>query len=99
MKIRAGRYIINSDAYSMWIDEEYESKTGKTATKRVAGYCNNVEQLLKDFRDKKVNGSDAETMEGFMVTMKNALDEAEELLTAMVENEFGLERGVAKWRN
>ena len=98
MKIQAGKYIINSDAYSMWIDEEYRTKSGKTATKRIAGYCNDVGQLLRDFRNKKVNDSDAETMDGLMVTLKNALDEAEELLTAMVENQLGLEKGGAKWR-
>lgn len=100
MRIKAGKYIINSDAYSMWIDEEYESKTGKTATKRIAGYSNDVSHLLNDFRSKKINGSDARTMDELLMTMKNALDEAEELLKAMIDNQFELEvGGGAKWRS
>lgn len=92
MRIQTGKYILNSDAYSMWIDEEYKTKTGKVATKRVAGYCNSPMLLLRDFRDKRVTGSDARNMDDMLVVLKETLDEVEQLATAIVNNSFGLER-------
>ena len=63
MDVRVGNYIIRSDAYCMWMDEEYEGKTKnnepKIATRQVAGYVANFAQLLENFSEKKIRRSDA----------------------------------------
>ena len=63
MDVKVGRFIIRSDAYCMWIDEEYEGKTKggevKVATRQVAGYVATFQQLYEDYMAKKMRGSDA----------------------------------------
>ena len=63
MEVKIGKYIIRSDAYCMWIDEEYEGKTKggepKLATRQVAGYVRTFEELLANFAEKRMRNSDA----------------------------------------
>ena len=63
-EIKIGKYIIKGDGLCLWIDEEYIGKRkdgtpGKAATKRVAGYVSNYEELFEDFVDSKARSADA----------------------------------------
>lgn len=63
-EIKIGKYIIKGDGLCLWIDEEYvgkrkDGKEGKKATKRVAGYVSNYEELFKDFIDVKARSAEA----------------------------------------
>ena len=67
MKIEVGNFVINSDQFSMWITEKRVVENGKTKGEikydRVTGYYSSVEGLLKDFKRRRVWGSDVETIE------------------------------------
>jgi hypothetical protein len=93
MKIRVGKYILRSDPYCMWIDEEYEQKNGKTAVKRVAGYSPTLTTLLKSFRQHKVLSSDAESLEELIEALRLVMTDMDELNKAAVENDFRRIRG------
>lgn len=93
MKIRVGKYILRSDPYCMWIDEEYEQKNGKTAVKRVAGYSPTLTTLLRSFRQKKVLSSDAESLEELIEALRLVMTDMDELNKAAVENDFRRIRG------
>lgn len=93
MKIRVGKYILRSDPYCMWIDEEYEQKNGKTAVKRVAGYSPTLATLLRSFRQHKVLSSDAESLEELIEALRLVMTDMDELNKAAVENDFRRIRG------
>jgi len=93
MKIRVGKYILRSDPYCMWIDEEYEQKNGKTAVKRVAGYSPTLTTLLRSFRQKKVLSSDAESLDELIEALRLVMTDMDELNKAAVENDFRRIRG------
>lgn len=93
MKIRVGKYILRSDPYCMWIDEEYEQKNGKTAVKRVAGYSPTLTTLLRSFRQHKVLSSDAESLEELIETLRLVMTDMDELNKTAVENDFRRIRG------
>lgn len=93
MKIRVGKYILRSDPYCMWIDEEYEQKNGKTAVKRVAGYSPSLTTLLRSFRQKKVLSSDAESLDELIEALRLVMTDMDELNKAAVENDFRRIRG------
>lgn len=88
MKIRVGKYILRSDPYCMWIDEEYTQKNGKTATKRVGGYSPTLTTLLSSFRQKKVLSSDAESLEELIEVLRAVMTDMDNLNRAAVEEDF-----------
>ena len=85
MNIRVVKYILRSDPYCMWIEEEYKQKDGKTASKRVAGYSTNLNNLLRSFAEKKLYGSDAENMEQLISDMREIMADMVKLNSAAVE--------------
>lgn len=66
MKVRFGKYILNSDRLCYWIDEEYEVEKGKTkgetAIRPLTGYCWTFERCLKTFRERTIGKSEATTL-------------------------------------
>lgn len=92
MKIKLGKYTLNSDSMCMWIDEEYETinqktkkPTGKLETRRVAGYSTSLQNLLRSFRDTKVGGSDAESLEELIEVLRSVYEDMEHLYRCGVE--------------
>ena len=97
MKIQVGKYTLYSDSMSMWIVEEYEvtdrktkEPTGKLETRRVAGYSTSLTNLLRSFRDAKVGGSDAESLEELIEVLRATYEDMERLYKCAVENDFKL---------
>ena len=89
MKIKVGKYIIYSDSMSLWINEEYEIEKGKHAgeakERRVAGYSTSLKNLLRSFRDTKVGGSDAESLEELIEVLRGVYEDMEHLYRCGVE--------------
>lgn len=87
MDIRIGKYLVKSDAYNCWIEEEHtrKSKTGenKVFTTRVAGYVGSFEQLLTDFFDYKTRESNAREVKEFLKDVKAARNEVIELIKGL----------------
>lgn len=95
MKIEVGRYTLHSDSLCYWVTEVVETKdrktkepTGKFETYRVAGYSTSLTNLLRSFRDKKVGGSDAESLEELIGVLRNVYDDMEQLYRCAVENDL-----------
>ena len=78
-RIEKTKYFICADAYSMWLEEEYENKKGKLATRRASGYCGSYESLLDHFTAKRIMAADKKTVKGFLREIAAAEREARKL--------------------
>ena len=90
MNIKVGKYIFRSDQYCMWIEEEYTQKNGEIASKRVAGYAWNIDNLMRQFSESKVYGSDAESIQQLIRVLRDVMKDLARL------NEAALEQGFSK---
>lgn len=92
MKIEVGKYTLYADTMSMWVTEKYVKEKGKHAgeieERRVAGYSTSLTNLLRSFRDKKIGGSDAESLEELIEVLRNVYDDMEQLYRCAVENDL-----------
>lgn len=65
MKIKFGKFILNSDRLNWWINEEYEiekgKNKGKTELRNVTGWCNSFEKCRNSFIERRIgeNGATA----------------------------------------
>lgn len=82
-EIVIGKYRVRSDNYNVWIDEETTNSKGNTATKRVAGYCNNYSQLLKSFMDNGFRNSDARDVKTLLRDVINVRAEILEIIEGL----------------
>ena len=100
MEIKIGKYILRSDKYSMWIDEEHivkEGKTkGRTVTKRVAGYSTTFEGLLRSFIEVKHRDNDAKTVKELLSVLKRTAEDTELIKKTALKEDFKLARQIAK---
>ena len=100
MEIRIGKYILKSDRFCMWIEEEYEVKEGKTkgkkGTKRVAGYSTTFEQLLRSFVQVKHRDNDAQTVAELLKVFKQTAEDTELIKKTALKEDFKIIRHKAK---
>lgn len=101
MEIRVGKFILRSDQYSLWIDEEYTSKgkngkQGKIQTRRVAGYAPNIDILIRQFVAHRHMASEAQTVEELIKELKQTAEDAAELKKTAVANDLKAMRKTAK---
>lgn len=96
MRIEVGKYTLCSDQYCCWIEEKVEVKKGRNAgefrERRVTGYATSLRNLLRSFRDKKIMGSDAESIEELINALKACMDDMLNLNKAAVESGFTIMR-------
>lgn len=100
MKIEVGKYTLYSDSLCMWLTEKYVKEKGKhigeTEERRVAGYSTSLTNLLRSFRDKKIGGSDAESLEELIEVLRATYEDMERLYKCAVENDFKLLKEMSK---
>lgn len=101
MEIRVGRYILRSDQFCLWIEEEYESKgkdgkPGKTQRRKVAGYADNIDMLIRQFLEHKHKASEASTVEELIKEWKQIADDAFALRKTAVKEDLKAMRRTAK---
>ena len=101
MEIRVGKFILRSDMYSLWIDEEYQSKgkdgkPGKTQTRRVAGYAPNIDILVRQFVAHRHMASEATTVEQLIKELKQTAEDAALIKKTAVANDLKAMRKTAK---
>ena len=101
MDIRVGRFILRSDEKSMWIEEEYQSKgknnkPGRVQRRKVAGYTNNIDNLIRQFCEHKHMASEATTVEELIKEWKQIADDAVMLKKTAVANDLKAMRKTAK---
>lgn len=95
MRIEVGKYVLYSDKWSMWICEKRETRdkrtkelTGRIEEIRITGYSTSLTRLLESFRDAKVGGSDAESLEELLIALRNVYDDMVAINTVAVEKGF-----------
>lgn len=82
MKIKFGKFILNSDDRNWWITEEHETKSGKTDERMITGYCYTFEKALQTFIERRSGSTEATTFAELLEALENlfedvkALDEA-----------------------
>ena len=101
MEIRVGKFILRSDMYSLWIDEEYQSKgkdgkPGKVQTRRVAGYASNIDILVRQFVAHKHMASEATTVEELIKEWKQIIEDASLIKKTATANDLKAMRKTAK---
>ena len=101
MEIRVGKYILRSDQYCLWIDEEYTSKgkdgkPGKKQTRRVAGYAPNIDILVRQFVAHKHMASEATTVEELVAELKQIAEDITLIKKTAVANDLKALRKTAK---
>lgn len=81
MEIRIGKYILKSDAFCYWIEEEYEGKDKngrkKKSRRRVAGYVSTLDILYRQFVEHKHKASEATTVAELVKDMKECAEDIE----------------------
>lgn len=101
MEIRVGKYILRSDQFTLWIEEEYiskgkDGKPGKKQTRKVAGYTNSIDNLIRQFVAHKHRASEATTMTALIKELKQIAEDAAELKKTAVANDLKAMRKIAK---
>lgn len=100
MKIQVGKYILRSDQYSMWIEEEYigKDKKGreKKDTRRVAGYATSFDNLLHQFVEHKHRASEAKTLAELLKELKQIAEDTEAIKKTALKEDFRQLRKIAK---
>lgn len=100
MEIRVGKYILRSDRFCMWIDEEREVKEGKTkgkkTTTRVAGYSQNLEQLYRSFVQHKYKSAEATTVKELLKVFQQTEFDLMEIRKTATKEDFRIIRQLAK---
>lgn len=96
MEIKVGNYTLRSDKFAMWIEEDYTDKKGKKATRQVAGYCTSLDNLLRDFMEKQINGSDADTLTKLIKAMQKTFYDMQELNEKALKEDFRIIRHIGK---
>ena len=101
MEIRVGKFILRSDQYCMWIEEEYQSKgkdgkPGRVQRRKVAGYTNSIDNLIRQFCEHKHMASEATTVEELIKEWKQIIEDAAKLKKTAVSNDLKAMRKTAK---
>lgn len=101
MEIRVGRFILRSDERCMWIEEEYQSKgkdgkPGRKQTRKVAGYTNSIDNLVRQFVAHKHMASEATTVEELIKELKQIAEDTALIKKTAVANDLKAMRKTAK---
>ena len=100
MKIQVGKYIINSDKYNWWIDEEHEISKGKhkgeTDIRHLTGYCWTFERCLKNFCERTLGDNEATTLLELLEALKDVFEDMDTLNRTKFEEDIKKLEGVSK---
>lgn len=101
MEIKVGRYYLRSDERCIWIEEEYQSKKkdgtpGRVQRRKVAGYTNSIDNLVRQFVAHKHMASEATTVEQLIKEWKQIADDAVAIRKTAVANDLKVMRQTAK---
>lgn len=97
MYIKVGKYIIKSDPYNVWIEEEYTSRRKKKdgsvheslRTRNITGYHHNFTSLINAFISRKINSIEAQEVKLLLLEIAKVKKDAIELSLAAYEQGKG----------
>ena len=100
MKIKVGKFTLNSDQWCLWISEEYEVTNEKTGRKnkrerKVAGYSNDYKKLLRSFCEHRHKAAEAETVKELVKALEQTYEDMVSLNDAAVKNDFRMLKKMA----
>ena len=100
MEIRIGDFILKSDGYSMWIEEEYMGKDAKgkpkKQTRRVAGYAGNIDILCRQFIEHRHKNNDATTVAELLKVLQKTATDMETIKKTALKEDFRILRKINK---
>ena len=100
MEIRVGKYLLKSDGFAYWIEEEFTSKDKrgkeKVSTRRVAGYAATLDILYRQFVEHKHKASEATTVAELLKEMKQTAEDIEAIKKTATEKGFKRMRRIGK---
>lgn len=101
MKIKVGKYALQSDAFSFWITEDYEvlnEKTGRRnkRERKVGGYSTNYKNLMRSFCEHKHRAAEAETVKELVKALEQTYEDMIALNDAAVKNDFKVLKKIAR---
>lgn len=100
MEIRIGKYILRSDGFAYWIEEEYEGedskKRKKIQTRQVAGYASTLDNLYRQFVEHRYKASEAKTVAELIKEMKETAADIEAIKKAATKEHFTKMRRIGK---
>lgn len=101
MEIKVGRYYLRSDAWCLWIEEEYQSKgkdgkPGRVQRRKVAGYTNSIDTLIRQFLEHKHRASEATTVAELIKEWGQIADDAMLLKKTAIKADLRAMRQTAK---
>ena len=92
MEIRVGHFILKSDQYSYWVEEEYIGKDAKgkekKQTRRVAGYASTIGILVRQFTEHKHKAIGADTMTKLIRELKQIAEDTASVNEAALKSDF-----------
>lgn len=101
MEIKVGRYYLRSDQFCIWIEEEYQSKgkdgkPGRVQRRKVAGYTNSIDTLIRQFLEHKHRASEATTVAELIKEWGQIADDAMLLKKTAIKADLRAMRQTAK---
>ena len=100
MDIRIGKFILRSDGFAYWIEEEYEGedckKRKKMQTRRVAGYASTLDILYRQFVEHRHKASEATTVAELINEMKETAADIEMIRKTATKEHFTKMRRIGK---
>ena len=104
MEIKVGRYYLRSDQFCIWIEEEYQSKgkdgkPGRVQRRKVAGYTNSIDTLIRQFLEHKHRASEATTVAELIKEWGQIADDAMLLKKTAIKADLRAMRQTAKTVN
>lgn len=92
MEIRVGNFILKSDGFCFWIEEEYLGKDKndkeKKQTRRVAGYATSLDNLIHQFVAHKHKAIGADTMTKLIRELKQIAEDTEAVKKTALKEDF-----------
>lgn len=85
MKIKRGDFTIHTDEQCCWITRTTPTKKGTFSEVKVAGYCRDFNDTIKDFAKKSFRKSDATSMKKLLEDMKQVENELIDLIDAYLK--------------
>lgn len=91
MRIQIGKYILRSDQFCAWLEQEVKTEKGKTRHQRITGYYRDIGLLLDNFIDLRTKDSDATDMKQVLAEIESATKDAKKIAREAYKGKFALE--------
>ena len=100
MRIRVGKYYLNSDKWNWWITEVRTREKGKNVGEEyeemVTGYCWTFERACQTFVERTIEQSEATTLSELLTVLQGVYDATEALVKAEFDARWQLLKEISE---